>query len=997
MYDPVEPKIVPDSVCTDIFVRAYAEPKPRRPRRTRGSGEARQNTSRPPSWFDGRFFVFDTETVERHELTFGAFEYYDRRRLVKRAVFHRDDLPMNDPPAYAELRRICRKRNVPLYSLAYVFSSYIWQLRKKGGTFTCFNASYDLSRLASTWHAATKSGRRGAKFINGFEFFRTWPTAKDEDGKPMLGADGKLGSRTVEAPFVRIRRDDRHHVRYDMHAANVLDLATLAFALRNEGGTLQDTCSAFGVEFEDRPGFHDGTVTEENVAGCLHDVAKTGELLYALGREYDRHPIDLPPWRAQSGASLAKAYLRAFGVAPRSELQPDFSKDHLGYAASAYFGGWVEARIVREPVPCVYLDAVSMYPSSFTLLDCWFGHITPARLEPEELDPKKVQALLDKLHVEPRRLLKKSAWPQLAFFALVEPNGAILPARAEIPSPYLIAEASEPSSHRLVTVGPVESKVPLWYAGPDLAAAAIAGAAQPRVLRAWRLRASGMQSTLRSLKFRGDDEIDPTTTNVFQRLIELRKRESGDSLDNKLRATGYKVIANSGSYGIYAQTTPEDIDPDLPRDGMPVSVWGLRAFETHVDRPEKHGRDCFFPTASLVTAGARLLLTIGRRLVHDAGGEVAYNDTDSLIVIASERGGFVRCEGGPYKMPDGTRAVRALSWVEVDRILEDLAALNVYDPSIVKGSSFQVEDENFDEHGQRREIVFYGTREKSYCLYARGENGEPVVVKHSAHTIGQYSSPLPGDRESTWIVEAWTHALREGLGLPVEDPAWFNLPALSQLTLTTWNVIKYYAQTPGVHPFDFLAVAQVAYPGLLRCCNAPRPSCPLFPDANRWTEQAWRCLTCDSPVNSYLADTGQSIFKTYSRAVGLLTHAIELKRLCSSGDEPNEENMRGFTTARPVRVEFVTHVGKEIIVDPTDTGEGLSAEELFGTTQVEYHDRRASLEELRERVKAFGIRKTASKARVSVRAVRNFVRGKTHPHPSTLRRLREATKLTRVP
>ena len=168
---------------------------------------------------------------------------------------------------------------------------------------------------------------------------------------------------------MRIRRDDRHHVRYDIAAANVLDLATLTHALTDQTYSLPYACEAFGIEFEDRPGEHDGTITEENVAGCLYDVAKTSKLLFAVGREYDRHPIDLPPWHAQSAASLAKAYLRAWGVVPRSIVQPDFSKEHQGYAAVAYFGGRVEARVVREPVPCTYIDAVSMYPTVFTLLN----------------------------------------------------------------------------------------------------------------------------------------------------------------------------------------------------------------------------------------------------------------------------------------------------------------------------------------------------------------------------------------------------------------------------------------------------------------------------------------------------------------------------------------------------------------------------------------------------------------------------------------------------
>ena len=202
-----------------------------------------------------------------------------------------------------------------------------------------------------------------------------------------------------------------------------------------------------GIEFEDRPGEHDGTITEENVAGCLYDVAKTSKLLFAVGREYDRHPIDLPPWHAQSAASLAKAYLRAWGVVPRSIVQPDFSKEHQGYAAVAYFGGRVEARVVREPVPCTYIDAVSMYPTVFTLLNLWFDQVIPERLVPEELDRVQVQTLLDELHEEPRRLLDPTLWPRLAFFALVEPNGAHLPARPTIPSPY-VSSGTKRAHHR---------------------------------------------------------------------------------------------------------------------------------------------------------------------------------------------------------------------------------------------------------------------------------------------------------------------------------------------------------------------------------------------------------------------------------------------------------------------------------------------------------------------------------------------------------------------
>jgi hypothetical protein len=53
-------------------------------------------------------------------------------------------------------------------------------------------------------------------------------------------------------------------------------------------------------------------------------------------------------------------------------------------------------------------------------------------------------------------------------------------------------------------------------------------------------------------------------------------------------------------------------------------------------------------------------------------------------------------------------------------------------------------------------------------------------------------------------------------------------------------------------PFDFLAVAQLAYPGMLHCCEAPRPSCLLFKDLAAWAEQDWRCLSCDKPIDPWL-------------------------------------------------------------------------------------------------------------------------------------------------
>jgi hypothetical protein len=972
-YDPIEPNIASSAICSEIFVRAYAEPQ--LPNRRGVAPEFSPRHPRADSWFTGEFLVIDTETV-RHQLTFGAYERYNHGKLIEPAIFCRDDLPTTDPDGFATLQAICRRRDVRLYLLANVFSSHIWRLRRRGGTFCFFNASYDLSRLASSWRPATAGKRRGTRFVNGFEFLRHFESAKDERGRPIVDDKGNLGTRTVEAPFVRIRRDDRHHVRYDMAAAHVLDLATLTHALTDQTYSLPLACEAFGIGFDERPGRHDGTISEDNVAGCVYDVAKTSELLFAAGREYDRHPIDLAPWRAPSAASLAKAYLRAFGVAPRSMVQPDFSKEHQGYAATAYFGGRVEDRVVREAVPCTYIDAVSMYPSVFTLLNLWSDQVIPARLEPEPLDPLEVQTFLENLQANPRCLLDRALWPHLAFFALVEPNGAHLPSRPKIPSPYLarIENGISSASHRLVSIGPLDSDVPLWFGGPDLAAAAISGPVIPRIVQAWRLRAEGVQTTLQPVNFRGEDLIDPGSCNPFQRLIELRKRDSGNKLDNDLRSTGYKTIANSGAYGCFVETTPEDINPDAPPATTRAEVWGLKPFTAVVERPERHSPLCSFPIASLVTAGARLLLATAEHLVRDAGGEVAYCDTDSLMVITRPEGGFVPCVGGPYRLGDGRRAVVALSWAQLDRILGDLAALKVYDPHIISGSSFKIEDENLDAKGNRRELWFYGTREKSYALYAVNSNGEIVLAKQSAHTIGQYRSPYPRDGERQWIAEAWIRTICEAVMQPVETPPWFELPATSQVTLTTLNLMKHYVQTS--RPFDFLAVAQLAYPGMLRCCDAPRPSCLLFENLAAWLDQAWQCLGCGAAIQPHLADTELPIFKTYRRVVANLAHSFELKRLPATGEESTMGTMHGLTIPRPVRATSVEHIGKEVIVDPTDTSEDLTAEELNATEPVVYRDEVERIDVLRASVRREGINQVARAAkRVCLRTIQRFASG----------------------
>jgi hypothetical protein len=93
-------------------------------------------------------------------------------------------------------------------------------------------------------------------------------------------------------------------------------------------------------------------------------------------------------------------------------------------------------------------------------------------------------------------------------------------------------------------------------------------------------------------------------------------------------------------------------------------------------------------------------------------------DTDSMAIVASECGGLVACKGGPYRTPEGSEAIKALSWNEAGRIVGAFQSLNPYDPAIVPGSILNIVEElNFDSSGRQRQVYAYGISAKRHALY----------------------------------------------------------------------------------------------------------------------------------------------------------------------------------------------------------------------------------------------------------------------------------------
>src|SRR5262249_49078036 len=179
-----------------------------------------------------------------------------------------------------------------------------------------------------------------------------------------------------------------------------------------------------------------------------------------------------------------------------------------------------------------------------------------------------------------------------------------------------------------------------------------------------------------------------------------------------------------------------------------ASGLGPTPFTAKVAAPEEPGEFCFPPLAACITGAARLMLAVLERCVTDAGGTYAFCDTDSMGIVATERGGLIACPGGPYRLPKGDAAIEALPWGTVEAIRERFAALNPYDHAVVPGSILKVEDENFAPvTRERRQLYCYAISAKRYCLYNLDASGEPILRKVSEHGLGGvYLDPThPGE------------------------------------------------------------------------------------------------------------------------------------------------------------------------------------------------------------------------------------------------------------
>jgi hypothetical protein len=504
----------------------------------------------------------------------------------------------------------------------------------------------------------------------------------------------------------------------------------------------------------------------------------------AREKEFDQHPIDLRPDKAYSPASIAKAYLSTMEIGqPKTHFK--VTDEELGISMQGYYGGRAEVRIRKTHVPVVHTDFTSQYPTVNALLGNW-DLLTAEKVRVEDCT-NEIREMLQTL--KPDDPYYPTFWKRLSFFALVLPAEDILPVRTVY-------------NGRTQNIGInfLTSQLAIWYAGPDIVSSALQTKKAPEIVKAIRVIPAGRQSSLGPTNLAGMVAINPKSDDFFCHVIE---QKTVHKPTNKNLSHFLKILANSGSYGLFVEVNQEKVSEPA---NVRIFSGGISR-EKFLSEVEKTGVWYFPPLASLITAGGRLLLSMLETTVAEAGGSYLFCDTDSLCIVSNEMGGLVPCPGGSHKLSDGSDAVKALSWHEVDEIAAKFNQLNPYNKSLVP-EILKIEDVNFvdsDPRNPRRQVFGYAISAKRYALYIKTEDGISVV-KASGHGLGYLCAPKEGMDEGSdapkWITEAWDWLLRKDLGLPCKEPAWLDLPAMMRMTLTSPNVMR--TQHPEwLFPFNF--------------------------------------------------------------------------------------------------------------------------------------------------------------------------------------------------
>jgi hypothetical protein len=662
-------------------------------------------------------------------------------------------------------------------------------------------------------------------------------------------------------------------------------------------------------------------IPEKYIDDTRIDLSAISELTLKLLQELSEYRISVPPTQAYSTASIGKGHLRAMGIEPILMRQPDFPKEYIGHAQSAFFGGRTSVHIRKVICPVVYLDFLSMYCTINCLMGLW-RFVIAHQIRVREHCKHRVERFLRTVTAD--AMFKRKTWKQMMGFVKIVPDGDILPIRSRF---------SAASNDWQVGMNYVYAKREdaMWFSIPDVVASVLLTGRIPEILDAFMIEAHGTLPNLNPIKLRGVIEVNPERDDFFRIIVEERLRLSSrhdlpESERQRLQKA-LKILASATSYGIWAQ-----MDRMEDNEKVEVICHGIdpEPFTCGVPNPDVPGEFCFPPLASLITGGARLMLALLEHCVSELGGTYVMEDTDSMAIVATEHGGLVPCPGGPLELSDGRDAIKALSWHQVDEIAKLFRKLNPYRSD--SRSILKIERDNYDL-GEQQQIYCLAISAKRYALFLLDENGDPVLLQKgvnnhedrwSEHGLGHLRNPYDFESDDRdWIRQLWLHIIRITMELPTEAPSFHHLPAVGRITITSPKALRSLAKlNPGkkgrnrLKPFDFLLSCHVRQFGHPPGTDPERFHlvAPYEPDSSRWLDMPWVDQYTGKQyritTEGFHGARGVARVKTYGNVLGEYAFHPGSKSADAKG-KPSGKQTIGLLQRRHIRVGQVVYIGKE--------------------------------------------------------------------------------------
>jgi hypothetical protein len=356
------------------------------------------------------------------------------------------------------------------------------------------------------------------------------------------------------------------------------------------------------------------------------------------------------------------------------------------------------------------------------------------------------------------------------------------------------------------------------------------------------------------------------------------------------------------------------------------------------------------------------MLALLEHSVTQLGGTYAMEDTDSMAIVSTKKGGTIPCKGGMHSVKDGTEVVNALSWGQVDELVKKFEALNPYDRNVIPGSVLKIEDDNYDPRtGKQRQIHCLAISAKRYALFLRPNNGGPVLLRKgrnnkkdrwSRHGLGHLLNPAdPEASDRNWTAAVWEMIVRKCCCLRTPKVKFAHLPAIGRTTVSSpflmssfesLNAGKPYSDQ--IKPFNFLLTAHVIPFGHPVGVDPEKFHLftPYDSDPRKWLDKEWIDQHSKKrfriTTHGYCGSRQTARVKTYGDLVTEYEFHPEAKCADALGN-PCDRQTIGLLQRRHIKIDLIKCIGKESnSLENVDEGMVHSDQNVY----TEYADPRRS-------------------------------------------------------